>query len=139
MRFAEPIQQDAVFGHPIQNSVRSDDRGIDSAGEDQYAHDDDKNMEEEAENLRSGKAHRQPADEVVHIRLPNVVRDDHYGEQGDEPGRDNGVDANDIRGKLEILELRRSDLAIDLRQGFEAAHGQQRVAERNDDEYDRER
>ena len=34
---------------------------------------------------------------------------------------------------LQVLQFGISDFAIDLRQRFEAAHGKQRVPERNDD------
>jgi hypothetical protein len=106
MRFAEPVEQDAVFRDPVQDSICSDHGCIDGTREDQYAHYDYENMKKKPENLRSGEIHREPADKVIHIPLANVVRDNHYREKRDEPSGNNCVKANNIRRKLKVLQFR---------------------------------
>ena len=70
-----------------------------------------------------------PPIRLSYVVLPDAVGDDHHGEQRDQPGRDHRVGADDVGRDLQILQLGRGDLAVDLRQRLEAAHGQQRVAE----------
>ena len=48
-------------------------------------------------------------------------------------GEDEAVDGDDDGGALEVLELGVLDLAIDLGEGFFAAHGQHGVAEGHQD------
>ena len=55
----------------------------------------------------------------------NAVGNDHAGEQRDHAGADHRVDADDVAGDLQVLQLGIGDFAIDLRQRFEAAHGEQ--------------
>ena len=64
---------------------------------------------------------------------PDVVGDDHHGEEADQRGQQQAVDEDDERSLLEIRQLRALDLPIDLGQGLLAAHGQDRMAEGDQD------
>ena len=139
MRMAEPIRKDAVFGHAVQYAVRSDDGCIHRAGKDQRSHQYDERVKQEPQRNRAGEKHRQPADEIVEILGALGVRDNHHGEERDQRGEQHAVNEDHESGSLQILELGISDLAIDLRQALLAAHGQQGMAQSNEDRHQRER
>ena len=69
VRLAEPIQQDAVFGHAIQNAVGADDGGVHGARQNQHAHDHDENVKRQLEQFGADQMHRQAAQQVVGKRL----------------------------------------------------------------------
>ena len=60
---------------------------------------------------------------------PLKSRDEHGGQQRGAAGEDRAVDGDDNGRALQVLQLGMLDLAIDLGQGFLAAHGQNRVTE----------
>ena len=62
----------------------------------------------------------------------DVVGDEHHGQEADAAREDQAVDEDDERRLLEVRQLRRLDLAVDLGQRLLAAHGQDRVAERHE-------
>ena len=131
VRLAEPLDQHAVFRHPVHHAVGADHRRVDRAGENQRAHHHHKNMEQKPQQLRSSQMHRETAQQVVHVLRTHRIRDDHSGEQRDHTGADQRVDADQSARAPQILQLGVGDLAVDLRQRFEPAHREQRVAERN--------
>ena len=57
------------------------------------------------------------------------IRNQHDGEKRNQRSEQQAVDEDHEAGALEILELRRGDFAVDLRQAFFAAHGEQGVAD----------
>ena len=58
-----------------------------------------------------------------------AVGDDEDGEEADEARQEHRIEEDDEAGSEEILELGGFDFAIDLGERFLAAHGQQRMAE----------
>ncbi len=101
----------------------------------QHAHDHHEDVEREAQQVRPGQVHREAAEQVVHVFAADRVGNDHAGEQRDHAGADHGVDADHVAGVAQVLQLGIGDLAVNLRQRFESAHGEQRVAERDDDRH----
>ena len=65
MRLAEPVGENAVFGNAVQNAVRTDDRGIDRAGEDQETHHHHKARKARRNNSGPYMIHGEPGDQVV--------------------------------------------------------------------------
>src|ERR1035441_10073995 len=45
----EPLGQDAILGHAVEHAVGADDGGVDGAGEDQSADQDDESVEQQTE------------------------------------------------------------------------------------------
>ena len=138
VRRTEEAGQHAVFGDAIQHAVRTDDGGVDGAGKDQGSHQYDEAMEEQFEERGPDQEHRQAADQVIEVTAARRIRDDHHREERDQGGEDGAVKEDDGAGAFQILQLGRRDLAIHLRQGLEAAHGEQRVpqADQNGEESD---
>ena len=83
--------------------------------------------------LRPGQMHREAAEQIfdvlrriasgIIIPASSVIT----------PVRNHGVNANDVAGDLQVFQFRRCDLAINLRERFKTAHGEQGMAERDDD------
>ncbi len=48
VRLAEPIGQNAVFGHAVQNAIRSDDGRVHRAGENDSPHQHDETVKQQA-------------------------------------------------------------------------------------------
>ncbi len=132
VRLPEPRHQYPVFGETIEITVCSDDRCVDSARKNQNSDNDHKDMEGQSQHLRTSQMHGETAEQVVHILRPDGIRNNHRGQQSNDASRNHGVNANDVRGDLEVLQLRRRNLTIDLSQRFKSAHCENRVAEGND-------
>src|SRR5271163_2031165 len=135
---AEPGAEDAIFGNTIENPIGTDDGGIDGAGENQGADDNHEAMKNQTEKERPLEIHGQAADEVFEKTLPNVIGDDHDGKEGDHRGKDQAVNKNYHARFFKIGELGTLDLAIDLGKGLLAAHGQNGMAESDEDGDDAE-
>ena len=105
MGVTEAVWQNAVFGHAVEHPVRSDDGGIDSAGEDERAHQDDEGVEQQTQGDGAGEEHREAANQVVEILDSFGVRNNHDGEEGDERGEHHAEDENDESGALQVLQL----------------------------------
>ena len=133
MRMAEPIGQHAIFGDAIQHAVGADDRGVDGAGQQQHAHQHDDAVERQAQGERADQVHGKAADQVVQKLGPRRIGDDHHREERHQRGEDHAVAEDHPAGAFQVLEFGMGDFAIDLRQGFEAAHGEQRVAQADHD------
>ena len=73
VRLAEPVQQDAIFGHAVQHAVGADDRGVDRARKNQHAHDHHEDVEHQPQQLRPRQVHRQSAQQVVRVLVADVV------------------------------------------------------------------
>ena len=129
VRLTEPGTENTILRNAVQNAVGANDRGVDSASEDQSAHNDNKAMEDQAEDERSLEVHGEAADKVLEEILALLIGDDHHREERNERGEDQAIDEDDQAGLLEVRELRMLDFAVDLGQGFFAAHGEDRVAE----------
>src|SRR2546429_8155886 len=70
--------------------------------------------------------------------LADIVRNDHYGKERDQRGKDQTVDENDRPGFFEVRELRAFDFAIDLRQRLLSTHREDGVAQSDEDGDDAE-
>src|SRR5581483_3261798 len=88
-------------------------------------------MEQKTERRRAGQVAGQSAEKVVDVLTPHGIRDDHAGKKRDYAGAEHRVDTNDVAGVLQILQLGVGDFAVHLGEGFEAAHRQQRMPERD--------
>ncbi len=81
------------------------------------------------QNIGPDHVHGQTGDQVVLIDVSALPRgDQHGGQKRCAASKDQAIDGNDDCRALQVLELGVLDLAIDLRQAFFAAHGQNRVA-----------
>ena len=136
VRLEEPVGDDAVLGHAVQDAVGADDRRVDRPGENQRADDHHEGVQDEFRPGGAVDAHRQAADEVVPVLLhANVVGNQQHGQDADAAGEDQAVEEDDEGRPLEVLELGELDFAVDLGQGLLAAHGQDRVAEGDKDSH----
>ena len=63
----------------------------------------------------------------------HVVGDEQHGQEADAAGQHQAVDEDDEGRLLEVRQLGRLDLAVDLGQRLLAAHGQDRMAEGDED------
>ena len=135
MRLEEPVGHDAVLGHAVEHAVGADDRRVDRAGQDQEADDDDEGVEHQPRHRRPDHVHRQAADQVVGVDPSCGRRRESAARPGSRcrPVRHQAVDEDDERRLLEVRQLGRFDLAIDLGQRLLAAHGQDRMAEGDQD------
>src|SRR6185437_12764073 len=133
LRLAEPVGKNAIFGETVQNSVRTDDRGVHRSGQHQDADKHNKYVEDQAQGQRPDQVHRQAANQVF-LELPaNGVRDDHHRKEGRTRGEDQAVKENDPGGFLQVGKLRVLDFAIHLSHGFLAAHRENGMAQSNQD------
>ena len=130
---AEPVDQNAIFGDAVENAVGAEDGRVDGPGEDEDTNGHDENVEGELEGFGAGQIHGEAAEKVLGILTANGIGDNKAGEESDDAGTGDGVEADGVGGELQVAELGVSDLAVDLSQGFEAGHGQQGVAEGDDD------
>ncbi len=91
-------------------------------------------VEQQLRPQRADDVHRQAADEVVGVVLhAHVGGDEQHGQEADAAGQHQAVEEDDEGGLLEVLQLRRLDFAVNLGQRLLAAHGQDRVAEGDED------
>src|ERR1035438_6182123 len=133
MRLAEPIGQDAILGDAVEHAVGADDGGIDGAGKQQHAHQHDHAVERQAQGQRAEQVHGKAADQVVQELGPRGIGDDHHGEEGNQRGEEHAVGEDHPTGAFQVFELGMGDFAVDLGQGFEAAHGEEGVAQTDHD------
>src|ERR1019366_1235385 len=105
VRVAEPLGEHTILGHAVEDAVGADDGGVDRAGEDHGADQDDESVEEQAERDGADQVHGKAADQVVEILGPGGIRDDHHGEEGNQRGEDHTVDEDHEAGALPVLEL----------------------------------
>src|SRR5215469_1874053 len=131
VRLPEPLRENAVLGHPVQHAVRSHDSGIDRSRKHQNAHKYDECLESEPQMVRADKIHRQAADQVAEVLGADRVGNDHEREEGDAGGKDQAINKNDEAGLLQVAELGMLNFAVDLRQSFLTAHGQDGVPQTN--------
>ena len=133
VRMAEPVGQHAIFGHAVEHAVRADDGRVHRARQNQRAHQHDESVEQQAHGHGADQEHREAADQVVQKLRPRRVRNDHHREERNQRREQQAVDENHEAGALQVLQLGMRDLAVDLRQAFLAAHGQQRVSQADQD------
>src|SRR5262249_45579287 len=138
MRLTEPVAQDAIFGNPVEHSVRAHNRGVDGTGENDGANHHHEGVEYQPQQKRPLEAHRESADEVFKKALANAARKDHHREERNQRGEDHAVDEDHQPGLFQVDEFRAFDFAIDLSQGLFAAHGQHRVTQGDKDGHDAE-
>ena len=128
VRLAQRVRQHAVFGDPVQHAVGAHDGRVHGTGEDHRADHDHEGVKAHSRPQRAGQVHRQTADQVVDIQLrAHPVRNQHHGQERHHRGEQHAVKEDHETGLLEILQLGMRNLAVHLRQGFLAAHSQQRV------------
>ncbi len=72
-------------------------------------------------------------------RLPGGIGDDHYGEERNQAGEQHAIDENYAARAFQIFQLGMGDLAVDLRERFDPAHRQQRMAQPHHDRDDCDR
>jgi hypothetical protein len=84
VRVPEPLGEHAIFGHPVEHSIGTDDRGVHRAGEDQGADQYDESVEQQAEWERANQVHGKATDQVVQELGPCGIGDDHHREEGDQ-------------------------------------------------------
>ena len=134
MRLPKPIGENAIFRNAVEDSIGTDDRSIDRAGQDQEADDNDKCPEKQSQQQRPPQIHGESGDEVILVDWhPHRVRNNHHEQQRCHPRKNEAVNSNDDGGPLQVLQLRMGKLAVDLGQRFLAAHGQHGMAEGNED------
>src|SRR2546430_16610295 len=73
-----------------------------------------------------------PADKIVKEARALRVGNDHYREERNQRGKYQAVNKDNEGRFLQVGKLRMLDLTIDLRQGLFAAHGENGVAEGNE-------
>ena len=95
-------------------------------------------MENQPRPDRALQAHGQAADQVFEEALAHIVGNDHHREKRNERGEHQAVDENDQAGFAQVLELGAFDFAIHLGERFFSAHGQDGMAERDEDGDDAE-
>src|SRR5580693_4529238 len=74
------------------------------------------------------EVHRDAADEIGEVVMPDVIRNNHYGVERDQRGEQQTVDEDDQPGFFQVLQLGMLDLAVHLGERFLTAHGQNRVS-----------
>ena len=125
VRLEEPVGQHAVLGDAVEHAVGADDGGIDGARQDQEADADHEGFEHQLQPGGPEDVPGQTADEVAAIELhADFVGDQYHGQKADAGREHEAVDEDDESGFLEVGQLRRLDLAVDLGQRLLAAHGQ---------------
>src|SRR5262249_23053522 len=129
VRLTEPGRENTIFGNAIEDAVGTDDGGVDGAGENNGAYDNDEYVENDACEERASKVQGEAPDEVFQKALADVIGDDHDCEERDERSEDQAVNENDEAGFFEIRKLRVLDFAIDLSEGFFSAHSEDGVTE----------
>ena len=113
MGFAEPVGEDAVFGHAHQHAGGANHGGIDGAGENEEADHHDKDAEGNAPEDRAHHVHGQSGNQVVLVDVGAFPRGDQHGSQErGAAGKDQAVNGDDDGRALEILELGMLDLAV---------------------------
>src|ERR1039457_3989846 len=133
MRVAEPIGQDAILGDAVEHPVGADNGGIDRAREQQHAHQHDHSVEGQAQGQGAEQVHGKAADQAVQELGAGGLGDDHHREKGNQRGEEHAVGEDDPTGAFQVLELGVGDFAVDLGEGFEAAHGEEGVAQADHD------
>src|SRR5437016_5771810 len=141
VRMTEPLRQNPVLRNSVQHAVRSHNRRIHRPGQHERADDGDEAAEGNPERQRPGQIHCETADGIVLKAGPHGVRNNHHGEERHARREDQAVDENNEARLFEILQFRMLDLAINLRHGLFAAHGENRMtqSDQNSDKTDRVR
>ena len=133
MGTTEPVGEHAVFGDAIEHAIRADDGGVYGSRENQESDNHHERAKGQAQNLRADHVHREPGDQVVAINLhADIVGDQHDRQQRHEAGEDEAVNADDDGRALQVFQFRMCEFAINLGQGFFAAHGEHGVAKADD-------
>src|SRR5581483_1837463 len=132
MRAPEPVEQHPILSHAVHDAVHADKGSVHRARQNQDADDHHKDVERELQDGGSREVLDYSADEVVVVVRANRVRDDHDCQDGDDAGTNQAISADDVCSQPQILEFGIRDFAIHLGERFESAHGQDRVAERDD-------
>ena len=134
LRFAEPVSKDSVLRDAVQHTIRSNNRGINCAGENEESNHDYKSAEQQLQQERTAEPHDQFRKKVVLVtRQRNALRNNHYGQQRPNSGEHEAVNGDDDRSALQVLELRMRNFAVDLRQRLFAAHRQYGMSECHED------
>jgi len=129
VRLAEPIWQHAILRNAVENAIRSDNGRIHGAGQNQRPNQNDEGVEDQLERDGANQKHREAPDQIVEVFRPLGVGNEHHGEERDRGSKQQAIKNDHEAGPPQVFEFRRFDLAVDLRQRFEATHGQQRVSE----------
>ena len=116
--------QSAILGHAVQHAVRSHDRGVHRAGQDQRAYRDHEHVKRQAQRKRPHQAHGQAADQILQVFPARVVRNNHHRVERHQGSEQQAVNKNNQPGFFQILQLGGFNFAVHLRQGFFPAHGQ---------------
>src|ERR1019366_9553452 len=138
LRLLKPRGKNAVFHHPAQHAVGADDCRVHRARQDERTHQYHKSLEDQLHGVRTHDVHGQSADEVGVVVGTLRVRDDHHREKRHQRGEEQAVQEDHQPGLFQVLQLGMFDFAIDLGQGFLAAHGQHGVTEANQQHDDRD-
>ena len=77
MRITKPRRKDSIFRDPVEHAIRSDDRRIYGAGQDEHAHKYNESMKSQLQSKWSGKKHCKAADEVIEVFAPISVGNEH--------------------------------------------------------------
>ena len=132
MRLLKSIREHAVFGYAVQNSICTDDGSILCAGKNEHSNQNHKGVKDQLGPCWAPQMHGNAADQIAEVLGPDLVGNDHHREKRGQGGKQKGVNSNDNRGFLQILQLGMSNLAIHLSERFLAAHSQHRVSEANE-------
>ena len=90
-------------------------------------------MEDQPHQKWAFQIHGQAADKIFQESLTHIVRNDHYREERNQRSEHHAVDKDDQPGFFKIGKFGAFNFAIDLRERFFSAHGQNRVAQRDED------
>ncbi len=139
MRLPEPVRQHAVFGHPVHDRIRSHDRRVHTAAEDQEPDQHDERLEQEPRQFRSDQVHCEAGDQVVVEARPDGVGNQRDRQEADRRREDQAVEENDPRRAPQVQRLGVFDLAVHLSECFQPAHREERMTEADDHRDHRDR
>ena len=134
MRLLKCVGEHAIFSNPIEHAVCAYNRGILRAGKDEDANQDYETVKNQSGPQWSPKVHRDAADEIPEVLVPNAVGNDHNGEERSQGSKEKRIDSDYHCSLFQISQLGMRDFAVHLSQGFFATHGQHRMAEAHKDD-----
>ena len=130
VRMAKPVRENAVFGDAVEDAVRAHDGGVDGAGQHQDADHDHESAERQPQQCSGPTRYIASPPIRLSKKFWRTASGMIMTAKNETPGGENqAVNENDEARFFQVAQLGMLDLAIDLGQGFLAAHGQHGVAE----------
>jgi hypothetical protein len=125
------VGKNAILGDPIENTIRAHNGGIDCPSQHQDSDHHNERAKCKPERQRSNQIHCQPADRIVEEIIAYGIGDDHHREKRDTGSEDQAVGKDDEARLFEVFQFGMLNLAVHLRHRLFAAHGQNRMAQAN--------